>query len=163
MDILEFIKKIFIAVPSWCFSIVAVPFILLLISKIENKNIPIYQDDLIIRWPKSNLWFSAILNPLALILIMLALLSNQTAGIVCAILLITIVVFPCLFLMILYCNNRLIMHKDSFTYRTVFRKSYTYRMNDVISIKKIGLGLRVLRFHRKKFLLMNQFLECNIL
>lgn len=63
----------------------------------------------------------------------------------------SITILPCLFLIILYCNNRLIMHKDSFTYRTVFRKSYTYRMNDVISIKKIGLGLRVLKVPQKKF------------
>ena len=79
MDILESVKNIWFSISAPVFSMICVQLVLFLIPRIEQKNLVKYQDDLIIRWPKTNLWFSGFVIPISSITIAVVLFYGQSS------------------------------------------------------------------------------------
>ena len=112
----------------------------------KNTNLA-FKDHMVIRMPK----FCLILPLVVLLVFGCFSLFAYLAGEFGAATFFAIFAITLQYLSLLYVNCRLEVHKETFTYRTVFRRVYTFSKKEVISIKDIGGGIYKMKVSKKTF------------
>ena len=109
--------------PFYSSAFLLTPLVLWLLKSLDKNTNVLYQDDMVIRMPRS-----CLIVPLVSLLVfgnfaLFAYLDQETWPVV---LFLFFAILP-QYLLVLYINCRLEMHKYTFTYRTIFRRTYTFK------------------------------------